>query len=92
VVRHRPCLLLVGASLELLVRDALFSLLGGALALRLDALGLVEGMKKNRWGGMGELKKIRLIYLFATCVTGLSLAVNPDYHYLSGKCQNRQYR
>ena len=62
-MRHRPCLLLVGASLELLVGDALFSLLGGALALHLDALDLVEGMKKNHWGGMGELKK-KWTYLF----------------------------
>ena len=60
-MRRRPCLLLVGASLELLVRDALFSPLVGALALHLDALDLVEDMKKNRWqycwGGMRELKK-----------------------------------
>jgi hypothetical protein len=44
---HRPFPLLVGASLELLVRAALFLfLLAGTLALRLEALDS-EGMKKS---------------------------------------------
>ena len=44
-MRHRPSFLLVGASLELLVRTALliFSLVGTPVALRLD--GMREKMK-----------------------------------------------
>ena len=90
VVRRRPDLLLVGASL-LLVRNDLFPPLGGALALRLDALVLVKDIRKTigsivevEW----ELKKSGLNYLF---MTGLSLAVDPENRYLSGKSvkQNR---
>lgn len=50
MVRHIP-LWLVGASLVLLVRADLISALGGASALRLEALTL-EGMTKTGqyWG------------------------------------------